>query len=271
MLDSQIQRKMPSLLGHHTRFEALRSILTNGIGKGKEICLWAFSNMCKNDPKEINMGLRLQSLVDDKLKTISDASMFQKAGGYKESVSLSFMEGESTEYMKRMYGCFRLNFDLRDIEEFGFADFLDCEYVASSELDEYGKEYADMVFDLYSDLLTKKDSADRFSPMQLLKVVEYLNMDIDLVRKPLIVKESRWSGEREWRKLLQIKPSDNDVFYLGEKLYKKVYYPLTALKDITILYECDKKKELIENYFKLRAFLLFHPKLWRIKIKTKKV
>lgn len=271
MLGSQVQREMPSLLGHHTKFDALCSILTNGIGKDQEVCLWAFSNMCKNDSEEINMGLRLQSLVNDKLKTISDASLFQKAGGYKESASLSFMEGESTEYMKRMYGSFRLNFDLRGIEQFGFADFLDCEYVPASELDSYGKEYAEMVFDLYSGLLSKKDSPKRFAPEHLFKVIEYLYMDIDLVRKPLIIKEARWSEEREWRKLLQIKPNDKDICYSGEKPYKKVYYPLSSLKDITILFEQDKKKELITNYLRLMVFLVSHPMLWGIRIKTKKV
>ena len=98
-----------------------------------------------------------------------------------------------------------------------------------------------MVFDLYSELLSKKDSPERFTPEHLFKVVEYLHMDIDLVRKPLIVKEARWSEEREWRKLLQIKPNDKDICYLGEKPYKKVYYPLSSLKNITILYEQDKK------------------------------
>lgn len=272
MIDRQIQKKIPPILGHHTKYEALCSILTNGIGKDREICLWAFSNMCKNDPEEINMGLRLQSLVDEKLKTISNAFMFQKAGGYKDSASLSFMEGESTVYMKKEYGSFRLNFDLHEIENFGLTDFLDCEYVAASELDSYGREYADMVLERYSELHDKKDSLNRFSPEHMVaKFIDYLYMDIDLFRKPLIIKDARWSKEREWRKLIQIKATDEDVFYQGGKPYKKVYYPLSSLKDITILYEQDKKKELITSYLKLISFFLQHPNLWGIHIKTKKV
>ena len=76
MIDSQMQRKIPLIHGHHTKYEALCSILTNGIGKDREICLWDFSNMCKNDHEEINMGLSLQSLVDAKMKTISNAFLF---------------------------------------------------------------------------------------------------------------------------------------------------------------------------------------------------
>lgn len=83
MITNIMQKPIPACLGHHTSFKNLCSILTSGIGKDKEICFWAFSNMYKNDEEEIELGLKLQAIVDAEMRKISDKSMFQKAGGYK--------------------------------------------------------------------------------------------------------------------------------------------------------------------------------------------
>ena len=45
MITNIMQKPIPACLGHHTSFKNLCSILTSGIGKDKEICFWAFSNI----------------------------------------------------------------------------------------------------------------------------------------------------------------------------------------------------------------------------------
>ena len=75
MITNIMQKPIPACLGHHTSFKDLCSILTSGIGKDKEICFWAFSNMHKNDEEEIELGLKLQAIVDAEMRKISDKSI----------------------------------------------------------------------------------------------------------------------------------------------------------------------------------------------------
>ena len=74
MIDSQMQRKIPLIHGHHTKYEALCSILTNGIGKDREICLWDFSNMCKNDHEDkygLEFAISCSCKNEDNIKCFS--------------------------------------------------------------------------------------------------------------------------------------------------------------------------------------------------------
>lgn len=262
MLSSRTQRKIPACLGHHTNFVNLKSILTGGIGKNKEICFWAFSNMHKNDEEEISMGLRLQNIVNEEMSKISHASMFQQAGDYKHSASISFMEGPSTKYMMDTYGHFRLNFDLRKVETFGITNFLDCEYVNKEELDEYGTDYATAYRSNYEELYAKRKSPERYSMSNIDKAKNLIMMDIDLVRKPLIIKETRWQDECEWRKIIEIKDNDDDIYYFEGKPFKKVYYPTSSLIGVTYLFDKNNIIASLCKIVKLSCFIAKHKYLW---------
>lgn len=111
MLQSRIQKQIPERLSHYTNIEALKSILSDQDGKG--ICFRAFSNRCKNDDQEIRMGEYMLKRVREVLPT--SASLLNQFGGYEDSASISFMEGEVNQHMLKEYGCCRLEFNLRGI------------------------------------------------------------------------------------------------------------------------------------------------------------
>lgn len=263
------QRPIPPQLGHHTNFAALKSILTTGIDEGNEICLRAVSNLKKNDSQEIHMGLTIQNAAKEAFTRIGEEhSMFQKTGDYEKSASISFMEGESTPEMLDKYGCYRLDFDLTDVETFGFTDFLDCEYVKFEDLEDYANEYAQTVFSKYSYLLNNKDRYPKSDPRLINPVLAFLMMDIDLCRKPLIVKEWQWHNEREWRKIIQLIDDDDDIHYTPEgKAYKNVYYPLNSLTSITVLAKEKERDEIYKRILELQTFLQSVENLKHLKIR----
>ena len=148
MLQSRMQRPIPERLSHYTNLEALKSILSDQEGKG--ICLRAFSNRCKNDDQEIRMGEYMLKRVREVLPT--NASLLNQFGGYENSASFSFNEGDVNEHMLE-YGQFRLEFDLRDIGVGLLTDgIIDCEYVAESELEEYADEYCDLIANTFNSI-----------------------------------------------------------------------------------------------------------------------
>lgn len=135
MLQSRIQRPIPERLSHYTDLNGLKSILSDKEGKG--ICLWAFSNRCKNDDQEIRMGEYMLKRVREVLPTSS--SMLNQFAGYEKSASFSFNEGGVNKHMLE-YGHYRLEFDLREIGVGLFSrGLIDCEYVPESKLVEYVK------------------------------------------------------------------------------------------------------------------------------------
>ena len=131
MLQSRLQKQIPERLSHYTNIEALKSILSDKEGKG--ICLWAFSNKHKNDAQEIKMGEYMLERVRATLLT--NSLLINEFGGYDNTASLSFMEGDVNQHMLDEYGRFRLEFDLRKIG-IGILSggLVDCEYVAENEL-----------------------------------------------------------------------------------------------------------------------------------------
>lgn len=111
MLQSRIQRPIPERLSHYTNIEALKSILSDKNGEG--ICLWAFSNRHKNDYHEIRMGEYMLKRILNSC-SFPKASLLHQFGGYENTASFSFMEGDVNEHMLE-YGHFRLEFDLREL------------------------------------------------------------------------------------------------------------------------------------------------------------
>lgn len=107
MLQARIQRQIPQRLSHYTKLETLKSILSNQDGKG--ICLWAFSNKYKNDEQEIKMGEYILKRV---ISVLPNPSLLHEIGGYENTASISFSEGEVNQHMLK-YGQFRLEFDLK--------------------------------------------------------------------------------------------------------------------------------------------------------------
>lgn len=233
MLQSRIQRKIPERLSHYTNIEALKSILSDQEGKG--MCLWAFSNRHKNDDQEIRMGEYLLKRI---LETPSfpKASLLHQFGGYENTASFSFMEGEVNKHMLE-YGSFRLEFDLRELGVGILAGgLIDCEYVPESDLKEYADEYCNMICQTYNSILDLQKKFGKISSPPINNLISFFMMENDIMTKVLGLKEQQWSEEMEWRKVFEFKNKDEIRYHEG-KPYIEYYLDKHFLTGITVFYK----------------------------------
>lgn len=254
---SRIQKQIPERLSHYTNLEALNSILSDQEGKG--ICLWAFSNKYKNDEQEIKMGEYMLKRVISVLP--SDSSLLHRFGGYENTASISFMEGEVNQHMLDVYGHFRLEFDLRVIGV-GFLSggLIDCEYVAERQLKEYADEYCEMICKTFNSIPHLQKKYGKFSLHPINKLINYIMMELDVMAKVICLKEEKWSEEKEWRKVFELKPNESNIYLYQGKPYIKYYLDKTTLIGITVFSSSDtldiaqKDAEAILNYISNRGY-----------------
>ena len=255
MLQSRIQRPIPERLSHYTDLTALKSILSDQDGKG--ICFRAFSNKCKNDDQEIKMG---KYMLERVLKVLpSGASLLNRFGGYEDTGSVSFMEGEVNEHMLG-YGHYRLEFDLRKIGVGFLTDgLIDCEYVPQNQLVEYADEYCEMISSTFNDIPKLQKKYGKFSPQVAFNLSHFFMMELDIMSKVVSVKEEKWSEEMEWRKVIQFKNKEEICYHEG-KPFLKYYLDKHFLTGITIFYEnggfekAQVDADEIRNYISEREY-----------------
>lgn len=230
MLQSQIQRPIPERLSHYTDLNGLKSILSDKEGKG--ICLWAFSNRCKNDDQEIRMGEYMLKRVREVLPT--NASILNQFGGYENSASFSFMEGEINDYMFKKYDHYRLEFDLREIG-IGLLTrgLIDCEYVQESKLVEYADEYCEMIANTFNSIPALQNQYGKFSEPPINYLIGFIQMELDIMGKVFCLKEQQWNQEREWRLVFGLNDNANIHYYNG-KPYVEYYLDKKYLTGITV-------------------------------------
>jgi hypothetical protein len=238
MLQSRIQRPIPERLSHYTDLTALKSILSDQDGKG--ICFRAYSNKCKNDDQEIMMGKYMLERVLEVLP--SGASLLNRFGGYEDTGSVSFMEGEVNEHMLD-YGHYRLEFDLREIGVGVLTNGLvDCEYVPQNQLVEYADEYCEMIRCTFNDIPKLQKKFGKFSPQVVFNLSHFFMMELDIMSKVVSVKEEKWNEEREWRKLVQFKNNKPHIHYYQGKPYMNFYLYKNMLTGITV-FSSKKNKD----------------------------
>lgn len=255
MLQSIIQRPIPERLSHYTDLAALKSILSDQDRKG--ICFWSFSNKCKNDDQEIMMG---KYMLERVLKVLpSGVSLLNRFGGYEDTGSVSFMEGEVNEHMLG-YGHYRLEFDLRAIGVGVLTDgLIDCEYVPQKQLVEYADEYCEMISCIFNDIPKLQKKYGKFSPQVMFNLSHFFMMELDIMSKVVSVKEEKWSEEMEWRKVVQFKNKDEICYHEG-KPYLKYYLDKQLLTGITVFYlygslaEAQKNADDIKRYISERGY-----------------
>lgn len=237
MLVTKVQQKIPSKLCHHTSLDALFGIL------GKDnICFWAVSNLRKNDDQEIQMGEYMLNRVRE---VVPNLSLLQKFGGYYESASISFMEGDSDAQMISKYGRYRLEFDLRGHVSHGpfTGGFMMCEYVCTDELEAYADEFCDCITHYI-----------QLAPENVGALMEAVSMEYDAMYKVFTIKEEQWSNEKEWRQIVHLKEGEEDVYYTKEgKPYKNYYFPKEALTGVTIF--CKSNEDYSSEIQKIKSFL----------------
>ena len=231
MLQSRIQKQIPERLSHYTSIEALKSILSDEGGKG--ICFWAFSNKHKNDDQEIQMGEYMLKRVRESLPT--NASLLNQFSGYQNTASVSFMEGDVNQHMLDIYGHFRLEFDLRKLGIGVLSGGLvDCEYVPENDLEEYVDEYCELISCTFNSIPKLQEKYGKMSAPPINKLIEFLMMEMDIMAKVICLKEQKWSEEKEWRKVFELKPQDSIHYYNG-KPYMECYLDKSTLTGITVL------------------------------------
>lgn len=237
MLQSRIQRPIPERLSHYTDLESLKSILSDQDGKG--ICFWAFSNKCKNDDLETKMG---EYMLNRVRKVLPCASILDKFGGYENSASISFMEGEVNEHMLKKYAPYRLEFDLSELGV-GFLSggLVDCEYEPVSKLEEYANEYCEMISSTYNSIPGLQAKYGKFSQQAFDNVVSFIMMENDIMQKVFCLKEERWSKEREWRLVFELKPDNHNIRYHNGKPYIEYYLDKRLLTGITVF--CSEENQ----------------------------
>lgn len=255
MLQSIRQRPIPKRLFHYTNIEALYSILSNKDGKG--ICLRAFSNKHKNDDQEIKMGEYMLKRVIDTLP-LGD-SILNRFGGYDNSASISFMEGEVNEHILE-YGLYRLEFDLRELGVGLLAGgLLDCEYVPENELELYADEYCEMITGTFNSILGLQKKYGKFSALAIDTLAAFFMMENDIMTKVLALKEQHWSEEKEWRKVFEFKPTET-ILYCNGKPYLEYFLDKSMLTGITVfcssatLEHAQRNVDAISKYISERGF-----------------
>ena len=255
MLQSRIQKPIPERLSHYTDLESLKSILSDQDGKG--ICFWAFSNKCKNDDLETKMG---EYMLHRVRKVLPCASILDKFGGYENSASISFMEGEINQYMFKKYAHYRLEFDLREIGVGLLTKgLIDCEYIQKSELKEYADEYCEIISSKFNSISTLQKKYGKGHPLLGANVSEFIMMENDIMTKVFCLKEQQWSQEREWRLVFGLNDNANIQYHNG-KPYVEYYLDKTKLTGITVfctagtLDEAQKDADDIADYISEKGY-----------------
>lgn len=251
MLQSRIQKQIPERLSHYTNKEALKSILSDQDEKG--ICLRAFSNKFKNDDQEIRMGAYMHKRI---LEVFYGASILQRFGGYGNTASVSFMEGDVNQHMLDEYGHYRLEFDLRQVGVGVLTQgLIDCEYVAEDELEEYADEYCEMICSMYQSIPGLQKKCGKFSAPPINNLVSFIMMELDIMQKVFCLKEQKWSDEREWRIVFSLKTDDGNVLYSNEKPYVNYYLDKNMLTGITIFYMNGGSEKAQEDADEIRSYI----------------
>lgn len=256
MLLPEIQRQIPQRLSHYTNLDALKSILSNRDGKG--ICLWAFSNKYKNDEQEIKMGEYMLKRV---INVLPNESLLHQFGGYENTASISFMEGEVNQHMLDTYGHFRLEFDLREIGVGIISGGLvDCEYVAECQLKDFADEYCEMICNTLHSIPTLQKKYGKNSAPTINSLTDFIMMELDVMRKVFCLKEKKWSEEKEWRRVIELKPNEANTHYFNGKPYAEYYLDKTTLTGITVFCSSDtldiaqEKADTIFKYISDRGY-----------------
>lgn len=163
-------------------------ILSCGIGADQEIGLRAVSNAWKNDDQEIAMGEQLLDACKCIPNELTSNTLFSKFTGYRNSGSVSFMEGPANLHMIEEYGPIRLCFDLRNVDlSEAIWDLCSCEYVSASLMPQYAEEYAKEIATLLRNLEEKHKMFGDWTLELLLDINTLFHREVDIQRKVFLI------------------------------------------------------------------------------------
>ena len=217
------------------------------------MCLWAFSNRHKNDDQEIRMGEYMLKRILN-FYSFPKASLLHQFGGYENTASFSFMEGDVNEHMLK-YGHYRLEFDLRELGIGLLTDgLIDCEYVPEKKLEQYANEYCEMICHTYNSIPDLQKKYGKTSAPPINNLIPFIMMENDIMTKVLGLKEQKWSEEMEWRKIFTFK-NDSEIHYYEGKPYIEYYLDKHFLTGITVFYKKGGLEEAQNDSDEIRSYI----------------
>lgn len=178
-----------------------------------------------------------------KSRSFPKASLLHQFGGYDNTASVSFMEGQVNQHMLDVYGHYRLEFNLRNLGIGALAGgLIDCEYVPENALKEYADEYCKVMCSTYESILLLQEKYGKVSPYVFGYIEGFITMELDIIGKVLGLKEQKWSEEKEWRRVFELN-EDSEIHYYRGKPYVKFYLDKHLLTGITVFYTDDRFTE----------------------------
>ena len=163
-------------------------------------------------------------------------SFLTQATNYENTGSISFTEGSSTLHMKEEYGTFRLDFDLRNVETDRLF-FSKCEYINKEEI----KYYANELFNFF--IIKRKTLREDLGNFNF----DFFKLELDLLRKPLFIKEPKWKEEKELHFVTDIQK------ICDKNKYREIKNSYLFTKEVTISIYCRTRCD-----FFLQSLQHFH-------------
>lgn len=224
---------IPALLSHYTNPKYFKSILSGEGGKGKEICLRAYSNMRKNDEQELQYGKKIYLDVKEWLEENNKRDYLNPITDEQNSYSFSFTEGGESKVMIE-YGILRLDFNLT--KQFDKQELMLCDYREEEELSEYADLFKNEFEKMFQKAKEHKDSNKRDIHMLVSMIQKWKVINESIKEKVYYMKnKAEWGGENEWR--FSFLPDDTDhVVYFDEfgKPYKVIQLPIDCLESVCL-------------------------------------
>ena len=238
-------KPIPERLFHYTCGAATESILMSG-RNNDEICLWAKNALCKNDKSELELGRRMYECVHRHLQIAGKHSLLDQV---EIDPALVFMNSFTDNclvnaHMLEEYGHFRLEFDFRGL--FDSLSLRECDYILDEDISElsgfYCKDFDEYLGNLHDDRT------------DLLSLFQYLYTELGVISSiPFLKHLKKWGIENEWRHVLHRQPTDNRIFYLGDRQPRmKVFYPVNSLVRITCFMSSENKNEILPYYYRIK-------------------
>ena len=212
---------IPQVLCHYTKAGNLESMLK---GDTKSVCFWLKNNCDKNDEAELKMGINLMQKFRKYLQSNNCHSVLDQVKYFKNSYSLSFTEGETSQHMLSEYGKARLEFDFR---KYRTPKPIKCEYYTDDDIN-------DLIDQFISDL------------NQTHNLLTLYEIETDIIEKISTIKwQKKWEAEKEWRMVLHKQAEDLRYFVDSEGRPRLILnIPISFLKGITLFYDNEDKTEM---------------------------
>ena len=104
---------------------------------------------------------------------------------------------------------------------------------------DYADEYCDIICNMLHSIPTLQEKYGKNSTPPINQLIDFIMMELDIVRKVFCMKEKKWSEEKEWRRIIELKANEANIQYHCGKPYVEYYLDKTTLTGITVFCSSD--------------------------------